>query len=90
MRKDENFTYGNLSDFESTLSSFDSVSEVLHLAPRNQLNNVLTACNIKGIKRIYYINSTGIYSKFKKSSHVDLQNEEILKKSGKWFNIYNY
>ena len=81
MNKNENFTYGNIKDLESIINSFEGVSEVLHLAPRNQLNNILKACSCKGIKRIYYINSAGIYSKFKKSSHVDLQNEETLKNS---------
>jgi len=79
MNKNENIAYGDLSSPESINTAFNDVTEVLHLAPRNQLKNILDECKKHRIKRLYYINSTGIYSKFKKSSHVDLQNEETLK-----------
>lgn len=81
MSNDDNIAYGDLKFPESINNAFEDVSEVLHLAPRNQLKNILGECKKHGIKRIYYINSTGIYSKFKKSSHIDFQNEEVLKKS---------
>lgn len=87
MKKNENIVYGDLRFSESLNSSFKDVSEVLHLAPRDQLKNILNECERHGIKRIYYINSTGIYSKFKKSSHVDLQNEEALKSSNLVYTI---
>lgn len=81
MMKNENIAYGDLRSPESIKAAFDDVTEVLHLAPRNQLKNILDECKKHRIKRFYYINSTGIYSKFKKSSHIDLQNEESLKSS---------
>ena len=81
MINNENIVYGDLRSSESIKVAFDDVTEVLHLAPRNQLKNILDACKKHRIKRLYYINSTGIYSKFKKSSHIDLQNEQSLKNS---------
>ena len=81
MKKNDNIVYGDISSPESLNTAFEGVTEVLHLAPRNQLKSILDECKKCDIKRIYYINSTGIYSKFKKSSHIDLQNEELLKSS---------
>ena len=48
---------------------------------------MIDACITNKIKRFFYVNSTGIYSKFKKSSHTDLQNEDTLKNSGLIYTI---
>ncbi|ANY66363.1 nucleoside-diphosphate sugar epimerase [Paenibacillus sp. BIHB 4019] len=89
MKEGERFVYGNLRDADDVRKALghEGITEVLHLAPRNQLKNVLEACLQHGIQRIYYVNSTGIYSKFKSSSHIDLQNEQLLRASGLTYTI---
>lgn len=81
LNEDDNVVFGDIRSVESMKSVFEDVTEVLHLAPRNQLSNILEICEYHNITRIYYVNSTGIYSDFKKSSHVDLRNEQLLKES---------
>ncbi len=74
----------NAEEFKLALEGIDSV---LHLAPRDKLQNILNACLEKGINRLFYVNSTGIYSRFKSTSHIDLINENTLKNSGLTYTI---
>lgn len=87
INKNDQIVYGNLKDPKSTNEALKGVDIVLHLAPRFELQSIIDACMVNEIKRIFYVNSTGIYSKFKKSSHIDLRNEQNLKKSGLIYTI---
>lgn len=81
MKNKDNIFFGELSNVEDIRSALDGVNTVLHLAPRNMLHNILLACKDSDVNRFFYVNSTGIYSKFKSSSHIDLKNEDELKNS---------
>lgn len=87
MDSTDNIVFGDQRNVEEIRTAMSGVNSVLHLAPRNQLQNVLNACCQNNIQRFFYVNSTGIYSKFKSSSHIDLKNEEILKNSGLTYTI---
>lgn len=79
--------FGDLSDPMAFADQLDDVTAILHLAPRSRLSAVMKLCEAKGIQRLYYVNSTGIYSQFKKSSHIDLRNEADLKASSLTYTI---
>lgn len=85
--KNDIIVFGDQQSSDEISAAMLDVDSVLHLAPRNQLQNVLNACYENNIQRFFYINSTGIYSKFKSSSHIDLKNEETLKTSGLTYTI---
>lgn len=87
LSENDNLVFGDISSVDSIKHAFEDVTEVLHLAPRNQLLNILKVCEYHDINRIYYVNSTGIYSDFKRSSHVDLRNEVLLKNSNLMYTI---
>lgn len=87
MKSGERIVYGNLRNGDDVKKAMSGISSVLHLAPRSQLKNVLDACFYHGINRIFYVNSTGVYSKFKSSSHFDIQNERLLRESGLTYTI---
>tara|TARA_B100000900_G_C20522636_1_gene692878 strand:- start:222 stop:1088 length:867 start_codon:yes stop_codon:yes gene_type:complete len=84
--KDDIFL-GDLSNPKDIEKSLVGIKTVLHLAPRNMLQNILKSVRGSDVKRFYYVNSTGIYSKFKSSSHVDIKNEEELMKSKMTYTI---
>jgi nucleoside-diphosphate-sugar epimerase len=77
----EDIVYGDLSNIGDIEEAMEGVQWVLHLAPRGQLIPIVEACKRRGVGRLYYINSTGVYSKFKSSTHFDITNEKHLKKS---------
>lgn len=83
----EDFAFGELTSVEDIHHALQDVQTVLHLAPRGNLQEILSACQGTGVNRIFYVNSTGIYSKFKSSSHIDIRNEEALLKSGYVYTI---
>jgi len=87
MDKNEDIVYGDSANSEDMNKVFDGVKLVLHLAPRKNLRNVLSCCLNNSINRFIYVNSTGIYSKFKSSTHADLTNEILLKDSGLIYTI---
>lgn len=82
MHPNEDIVYGDLRNSASIQEAFYGVTTVLHLAPRGALKTILDVCKNNNFIRIFYVNSTGIYSKFKKSSHVDNINEKLLDNSG--------
>lgn len=82
MEPNEDFAYGELSNVDDIRNALQGIQTVLHLAPRNRLQEILSACKDTEVRRIYYVNSTGIYSKFKSSSHIDIRNEAALLESG--------
>jgi nucleoside-diphosphate-sugar epimerase len=79
--------FGDQKKADEVRAAMSDVDSVLHLAPRDQLKNILDECVVNHIQRIFYVNSTGIYSKFKSSSNIDIQNEEMLKNSGLIYTI---
>ena len=81
MDKNENVVYGNLLNSKDMDEAIKGIEIVLHLAPRHNLHNILDCCLNSSVKRLIYVNSTGIYSKFKRSNHADLLNEKFLKNS---------
>jgi len=83
----DNIFYGELSNIEDIESALDGIDTVFHLAPRGILSNILLVCNKLNVNRFFYINSTGVYSKFKSSTHIDIKNEEELKNSGLIYTI---
>ncbi|MGI6436201.1 MAG: SDR family oxidoreductase [Syntrophomonadaceae bacterium] len=83
----DSIVFGDQRRAEEISSAMSNVDSVLHLAPRDQLQNILDKCIENNIQRLFYVNSTGIYSKFKSSSNVDIKNEEILKNSGLIYTI---
>jgi nucleoside-diphosphate-sugar epimerase len=87
IKNKENIFYGELSNIEDIKLALKDVETVFHLAPRNILSNILLACETSDVKRFFYVNSTGVYSKFKSSTHSDIQNEILLKESGLIYTI---
>ncbi len=83
----EDLAFGELTRVEDIHNALQGIQTVLHLAPRNKLQEILSACQDSDVNRIFYVNSTGIYSKFKSSSHIDIRNEEALLKSGVVYTI---
>ncbi len=78
MKPGESLIHGDLNDPQLWSDQVRGVETVLHLAPRNKLRSVMAVCALHGIRRLYFVSSTGIYSQFKKSSHIDLRNEADL------------
>jgi nucleoside-diphosphate-sugar epimerase len=78
---------GDLYEQEDVTSALQGCDSVLHLAPRSVLPHVIKGCELNKIHRIFYVNSTGIYSQFKSSSHADKKNEVLLKESGLTYTI---
>lgn len=51
----DNIAFGDQENVEEISAAFEGVDAVLHLAPRHQLPNILTACYKNNIKRIFYV-----------------------------------
>jgi uncharacterized protein YbjT (DUF2867 family) len=79
--------FGDLSDPLAFADQLKEVTAILHVAPRHRLKAVMDLCAAQNITRLFYVNSTGIYSRFKKSSHIDLRNETELKASSLVYTI---
>lgn len=87
MKQGEKIAYGNLTEVDYIMNAMEDVDCVLHLAPRDLVVNIIEACKKREIERIIYVNSTGIYSKFKSSSNIDIMNEKIVTESGLTYTI---
>ncbi len=65
---DYEFAVGDLNDIKFLIDSCKDVEEILHISSIKLSLNVLEAALKNNVKRIIYVHTTGIYSKFKMAS----------------------
>jgi nucleoside-diphosphate-sugar epimerase len=82
MRKSPDIFRGNLNNVDDIRKSLHGIDTILHLAPRHALKKILSTLDNKQVKRIFFISSTSVYSQFKAPDHIDITNEEELRRSG--------
>lgn len=87
MDKNENIVYGDVQNIEDVISALDGVKIVIHLAHITYSNIISQACIRCNVNRVFYINTTGMYSKYKRyaQSYIELENK--IKTSGIMYTI---
>lgn len=59
---------GDCRDLDSVCSLVDGVEGLIHIAGIQTAEVVLKACNLKQVKRVVFVNTTGMYSKYRRYS----------------------
>lgn len=59
---------GNVNDYASIIPALDSVSAVIHLVNIRSSPQIIRACQDSDVKRVVFINTTGIFSKYQQYS----------------------
>ena len=81
MDSDEIFFFGDLANIDDVKKSLQGVETVLHLASIYHSGVITDACLSVGVKRVYYVNTTGMFSKYKAYSTLYKEFEAAIKAS---------
>ena len=73
---------GDVSDTASVREAVDGVAGVIHVAHIHNSRQITRACLERGIRRVLYVNTTGVFSKFRGCSELYRQLEKEILESG--------
>ncbi|MFZ5652559.1 MAG: NAD-dependent epimerase/dehydratase family protein [Bacillota bacterium] len=74
--------YGDANNISDLAEAMKGVSGVIHLVNIRCSPQVIEACKIAGVKRVVFVNTTGMYSKYQAYSGLYRQLEEKIFASG--------
>ncbi|XER08406.1 hypothetical protein SRRS_40210 [Sporomusa rhizae] len=74
--------YGDVNNVQDIVAAMKDVSVVLHLYNIRHSPNIIQACNLIGIKRVIFVNTTGMYSKFQQYANLYKKLEKNILESG--------
>lgn len=74
--------YGDVNNVKDITDSMRNVSTVIHLVNIRQAPQIISACKESGVKRVIFVNTTGMYSKYQAYSSLYRQLEGEILKSG--------
>lgn len=81
MSGEENLLYGDVTSVEGIVDALKDVEVVIHIAHIHNSDNITRACLSRGIKRVIFVNTTGMFSQYKAYSKLYIDLEEKIKKS---------
>lgn len=82
-----NLVFGDIKDVSSWENVLDTVSSVIHIAYIMNSEIITQACLNHGMKRVFYVNTTGMYSKHKSYANMYIDWEKKIKASGITYTI---
>lgn len=77
-----NLVFGDIKDVSSWENILDSVSSVVHVAYIMHSDIITQVCLNHGVQRVFYVNTTGMYSKYKSYASMYIDWEKKIKASG--------
>lgn len=69
---------GDFNNFDFLCESLKGVDVLIHIAGRGFSVNIAKACVVSGVKRVIFVQTTAIYSKYRKAGEVYRQSEKEL------------
>ncbi|MDF2635464.1 MAG: NAD-dependent epimerase [Pelosinus sp.] len=85
--KEKNVVYGDGNNLKDVTDALLNVDLVIHLATIHLSEVVTQACLLKGIKRVIFINTTGMYSQYKSYALLYTELERKIKESNLIYTI---
>jgi uncharacterized protein YbjT (DUF2867 family) len=79
--KGEDIAFGDVSKQEDIENALDGINGVVHIAHIHHSNMITKACMNNGVDRVFYVNTTGMFSKHKKYAKDYIELEEKIKAS---------
>lgn len=76
------FCYGDVQNVKDIMKALDGVSGIIHLVNIRSSPQIIEACKITGIKRVVFVNTTGVFSKYQAYSSLYRELEEKIFASG--------
>ncbi|MDP3051512.1 MAG: NAD-dependent epimerase/dehydratase family protein [Eubacteriales bacterium] len=73
---------GDVSDTASVREAADGAAGVIHVAHIHNSRQITRACLERGIRRVLFVNTTGVFSKFRSCSELYRQLEKEILESG--------
>jgi len=84
---EEQLVYADVSDWQHIAQVLDDVDVIIHIAHISNSENIIKACQEKGVKRVIFINTTGMFSKYKAYAKDYIEYEKAIKSSGLIYTI---
>jgi nucleoside-diphosphate-sugar epimerase len=84
---DNRIVFANIENINELEQAFESVEMIIHLAYITNSEYVTEACLRKGVKRVFFVNTTGMYSKYKAYAKMYIELEKKMKSSGLIYTI---
>lgn len=81
------FCCGDVSDIKDLARCMEGVEGIIHLVNIRHSPQVIEACKQTGVKRVIFVNTTGMYSKYQAYSGLYRQLEERILASGLEYTI---
>lgn len=77
----EDIFFGDVTNQQDIEHALDGVTSVVHLAHIHHSENITRACMNQNVKRVFFINTTGMFSQHKKYAKDYISLEERIKES---------
>lgn len=87
IRDGEEIVFGDVTDWQQVSNNLNGVNTVIHLAYIHNSGNIIKACKATGVKRVIFVNTTGMFSKYKKYAQDYIKWEHNIKQSGLIYTI---
>lgn len=84
---DIEYCTGDCADVDSLIRFLENVDNLIHLAGIRFAENIITACRATGLERVTFVNTAGIYSKYRRYASDYLRIENIIRSSGLRYTI---
>lgn len=85
--KKNNVIYGDGNNLKDVTDALLNINLVIHLATIHLSEVITQACLLKGVKRVIFINTTGMYSQYKSYALLYTELERKIKESGLIYTI---
>jgi len=80
--KNVEFVYGDVANEKDIINALEGVNEVIHMVNIRYSSQIIKACKFCGVKRVVFVSTTGIYSKYRNCSSLYKKLEEEIFNSG--------
>lgn len=74
--------YGDVNNVKDIIDSMQGVSTVIHLVNMRQAPQIISACKESRVRRVIFVNTTGMFSKYQAYSSLYRQLEDKILTSG--------
>jgi len=81
------FYVGDLSDMEFLKNAFLNVDTIMHIAGIHFSNEIVKAADYTNVRRLVFVHTTGVYSKYKKAGEIYRNTDSFVYKICKTSNI---